>query len=49
VCSSDLNIEKKIEIQNKIITDLKIETVNFMNEAFVEGGYEYTKEERTFN
>lgn len=41
--------KNKIKTQTLIITELKKETTEFMKEAFVGGGYEYYKEERTFN
>ena len=41
--------KSKINTQNKIINELKLETTNFMTKIFIEKNYDYIKEERTFN
>jgi len=41
--------KNKINTQNKIINELKLETTNFMTKTFIEKNYDYIKEERTFN
>ena len=41
-------LRRKIELQHDIISRLKTEMTTWMTEVFLEGRYEYMKEERTF-
>ena len=40
--------QAKVTTQNVIIGKLKQELTQFMRKVFIEGGYDYVKEERTF-
>ena len=44
-----LEYKNKIKTQENIIDMLKDETTKFMMETFIEGEYDYVKEERTFD
>ncbi len=41
-------LQRKIDLQHEVIGALKRETADWMAGVFLEGRYEYMKEERTF-
>jgi len=40
--------KRKVDVQHEVISGLKKELIDFMTEVFVNGNYDYVKEERTF-
>jgi hypothetical protein len=42
------NLSKKVEMQSKIISALKLKLVQYFNVSIASGTYRYMKEERTF-